>query len=126
MSIAYAITTGSYSDYRVDCIFERQEDAEEFLKKMMDNDMRVEKFDFHPANQIPNVYTEYFARCWPKRSDEIRQIAERTTVKPRHTPLEDVDSNFVYFSCSGPDKERCLKSVSDRVAKWKADQAGIV
>lgn len=129
MSIVYAITTGSYSDYRVERIFEARKDAETFVTSMGGGNqwepLHVEEFNFHPVGDLPIVYTEYAVRCWPDRDEEIQQTSERTTIKPKHTPLEHISGKHTYFACLGPDKERCLKSVSDRVAKWKAEQAGI-
>lgn len=128
MTTVYAITTGSYSDYRVERIFETRKDAEAFVTSMGGegkwDPLQIEEFDFHPAGSLPTVYTEYAVRCWPDRDDEIQESSERTTDKPRHTPYEHHDRH-VYFACIGPDRERCLKSVSDRVAKWKAEQEGI-
>ena len=129
VSTVYAVSSGSYSDYEVERIFELREDAEAFIEEMGGGSQwrpfDIEEFDFHPAGQRPEVYIEYAARCWPDRKKEIEQTSIRTTDKPKHTPMEDITTNRVYFACTGPDRERCLKSVSDRVAQWKAFTAGI-
>lgn len=125
----YAISSGWYSDYSIERIFERLGDAESYVTLMGGENtcphLRIEEFDFHPSGEQPTVYTEYIARCHPERQDEIVQTSELTTDKPKHIPLEDLEPGHTYFACLGPDKERVLKSVSDRLAKWKADQAGI-
>jgi hypothetical protein len=128
MGTVYAISSGEYSDYSVERIFERKEDAEKYIAAMGNTGYRaleVEEFEFHPAGDVPTVYTSYYASIHPEQYDEIRQSSERTTTKPEHCASGLDEPGMVWIFASGPDRERVLKSVSDRLAKWKAQREGI-
>jgi hypothetical protein len=59
----WAVSAGSYSDYHVEAIFERQEDADAYAEARnlpMPRDVTyrygeyyVEDFDYHPAGVVP-------------------------------------------------------------------------
>lgn len=63
--IIYAVSSGCYSDYRIDALFDNIELAQKFInsfKEIRDfND--VEEYDLNPLeNEIKNGYTPYFIR----------------------------------------------------------------
>jgi hypothetical protein len=129
MNIVYAIVSGEYSDYHVERIFARRDDAEAYIAAMGPQSsyaaLDIEEFDYHPPGCVPTIYTRYNARVWPDRCLEIEQTSERTTTEPVHTPIEQFRPDWSFIGASGPDRERVLKSVSDRLAKWKAQREGI-
>lgn len=125
----YAVTSGEYSDYGVDRIFELREDAEAYIAKM-GGGFDVEEFDYHPAGTGPVPHTQYSAR-W-REWDEAAGIVEssrQTTEPPKHRGAEHYGvppyPGRAYFYASGPDRERVRKSVSDHVARYKAERDGI-
>lgn len=65
----YAVVDGDYSDYQVLCVFEREEDAVEYIRRRglkpyqdrrsgewrtkYENGERVERFDYYSAGVVP-------------------------------------------------------------------------
>lgn len=56
----YAVSTGSYSDYRVECLFELKEDANKFADELNAlDDPYVEEFIIFEAGSEPEKVIEY-------------------------------------------------------------------
>ena len=118
----YAVSSGEYSDYYVGCVFERREDAERYVEVGLGD--RIEEMTLY--SEMPTIYTAYTATITKRggpwgQAGALRTSDYRTVGEPQHKPSEtDWD-----FSAIGPDRERVLKSVSDRYAAWKAQQEGV-
>lgn len=118
----YAVSSGSYSDYTVDCVFERREDAERYVELKMGE--RVEEMTYFA--EFPAVHRKYSATVYKQggmwgQAGAMRLEDWMTTDEPEH---RYADSNFA-VTAEGPDKERVIKSVRDRYATWKAEQEGV-
>jgi hypothetical protein len=117
----YAATSGSYSDYAVDALFERREDAERYVAAGLAED--IEEIPLYA--EMPQLYTVYTAtigKRGPGRSvGQLRTTSYVTTDEPEH---KTGDSDWM-VTAEGPDRERVVKSVRDRYARWKAQQEGI-
>jgi hypothetical protein len=118
----FAASSGCYSDYSVVAIFERRADAEEFVAAGMAED--VEEMDYF--SEMPPVYTVY--TVWISKqggswgqAGALNSFSNRTTDEPKH----ETDETPRTFKAVGPDKERCIKSVRDRYAAWKARREGV-
>lgn len=118
----YAVTSGCYSDYTVVGIFDREQDAHEFVAAGMAEE--VEEMTLYSA--MPTIYTAYTATIMKRggswgQAGSLRVTDHRSTEEPKHTPA---DSDWS-VTASGPDRERVVKSVTDRYAAWKAQQEGV-
>lgn len=118
--IVYAASSGEYSDYHVDCVFEREEDAKRYVAAGLAD--RYEELTLY--SEMPTLYTIYSARInkvgggyWGQ-AGAFREWSHITTQEPKHKPTEIE----WYFEAEGPDRERVIKSVRDRYAAWKAHQ----
>lgn len=120
----YMVTSGEYSDYDVVAIFEHEADAERYVEARMGE--RVEEMTLHA--EFPTIHTVYRATIYKHGGGgrtatpgELRETHWRSDKRPEHRFSE---TNWA-FEAEGPDRERAVKSVSDRYAKWKAEQAGV-
>jgi hypothetical protein len=63
--IAYMVTQGSYSDYKVIAVFTKEEDAQEFVKLLTqhkdtyEDDFEVEKIDLNPTKMVDMLSKSY-------------------------------------------------------------------
>jgi hypothetical protein len=124
--VVYAVSSGEYSDYRVSCVFELREDAEQYINNVDDSGYRVEEFEFYSAGRAPEFYTRWYVEIPIERMSN-RDIGDMyvTSSRVTHRPNFGYGSSSWFIFASGPDKERCVKSVSDRYARWKARQEGV-
>ena len=62
--IIYAVTSGCYSDYRIDALFDTKELAEKFIKSVNNRDFNdIEEYDLNPKEyELNNNYKVYFIR----------------------------------------------------------------
>jgi len=70
MKKVYAVSSGSYSDYRVNAIFSTKELAEEFMRYIPDNDYNdIEEYEIDPS--VPDIIKRgRTVRLRRKRDDE--------------------------------------------------------
>lgn len=61
MTTVYAVSTGEYSDYGIECIFSTKEKAQEYIKLTNEYSSRgdfndIEEFELDPSIQIPHIH----------------------------------------------------------------------
>ncbi len=84
-TVVYAATDGEYSDYRVDRMFTRREDADQFAAVM---GMNVEEFDLHdslPEPRICHQIRAYVRVWWLARSPRV-EVDDKYGGSPRLFP----------------------------------------
>lgn len=120
----YAASSGSYSDYGVSCLFEQKEHAERYVAAGLAE--FVEEFEIY--SEMPELFTKWSAAIdkpggqgFGMAPGRLRVRSSSTTEEPKHSFYE----NDYRVGAEGPDKERVVKSVTDRYARWKAEQEGI-
>lgn len=115
----FMVTSGCYSDYGVDAIFEQREDAERFVEMELGED--VSEIEIYSG--MPEVYTVYTARI-SKHGGFHGQAGHLTVTNHRAVnPHEHTPSEWDHaIQAIGPDRERVIKSVRDRYAAWKAGE----
>jgi hypothetical protein len=130
MATVYALSSGSYSDYSVSCVFANKADAETAADALngaegYHEDFAVEKFDFHegPAEVGPYWTWSFAERYGP---DEPQERA-RTALLPssrRPTVTEIRNSPTTYqLHVGGKDREAVRKAFFDRYEAWRATVA---
>ena len=126
----WGASSGSYSDYGVNAVFERKEDAEQYVKDgLADN---VEEFDFYPAGfRVPHL-TVHRARITDRHTEieltersrvDIDGAAERRYKRPQARTIdnrEDGQGWIIYADCT--DRQAAIKAVSDRAAPFQLAQ----
>lgn len=121
----YAVSSGTYSDYTVHELYESREDAEAIAKVF---GYEVEEFDYYPAGSRPTIYKSYSARIYKHDTSTYRARAGQLDVRDFNVteePKHNAGEWDAMFYADGPDRERVVKSVTDRYAAWKAQQEGI-
>lgn len=140
--VAYAVSFGSYSDYGVQGIFATKELAEEFAAKMnagggnaySGDSYAVEEFPYY--EEIPKIHLVWHARqgVWDDgrtRTTEMyvsshAQLDEPGKFHVRERPDWGSDRKYsgdVY--ATGPDRDRVIKAVADRIARLRAEREGV-
>ena len=111
MNKVYIVTSGTYSDYAIEEVFDNREDAEKYIC-LHDNDsyldMRVEEYDIYKNAELKNVKVHY-GIYFIMRENGINFFDIVYDNKPIETNIKDVVKKIVY----------------DAVAKFKAEEAGI-
>ena len=136
MNKVYIVTSGTYSDYAIEEVFDNREDAEKYIC-LHDNDsyldMRVEEYDIYKNAELKNVKV-YYGIYFIMRENGIKFFDIVYDNKPiktninrsKHNYLKSYDgtlplSNRNIFK----DKDVVKKIVYDAVAKFEAEEAGI-
>ena len=133
MNKVYIVTSGTYSDYAIEEVFDNREDAERYIC-LHDNDsyldMSVEEYDIYKNAELKVHYGIYFIM----RENGINffdivydnKPIETNINRSKHNYLKSYDgtlplSNRNIFK----DKDVVKKIVYDAVAKFEAEEAGI-
>jgi len=136
MNKVYIVTSGTYSDYAIEEVFDNREDAERYIC-LHDNDsyldMSVEEYDIYKNAELKNVKVHY-GIYFIMRENGINffdivydnKPIETNINRSKHNYLKSYDgtlplSNRNIFK----DKDVVKKIVYDAVAKFEAEEAGI-
>lgn len=136
MNKVYIVTSGTYSDYAIEEVFDNREDAERYIC-LHDNDsyldMSVEEYDIYKNEELKNVKVHY-GIYFIMRENGINffdivydnKPIETNINRSKHNYLKSYDgtlplSNRNIFK----DKDVVKKIVYDAVAKFEAEEAGI-
>lgn len=136
MDKVYIVTSGEYSDYGIDEVFDNREDAEKYVclhKRNILDDFRIEEYDICKNAELDNVKV-YYGITFILRDNENNYFEIIYDNKPIETNIEE-DDCFGQKECYGTlslsnrnvfnDKDVVEKIVYDAVAKFKAEKAGI-
>ena len=136
MNKVYIVTSGAYSDYSIEEVFDNREDAEKYIC-LYNNDgywnMRIEEYDICKNAELKNVKVHYgisfimrgnriisFGIVYENKPIETNiNGSEHTRSKSYYGILPLSDRNIF------KDKDVVKKIVYDAVAKFKAEEAGI-
>ena len=136
MNKVYIVTSGTYSDYAIEEVFDNREDAEKYIC-LHDNDsyldMRVEEYDIYKNAELKNVKV-YYGIYFIMSENGINFFDIVYDNKPIEVNIEEYNC-FDQKECYGTlplsnrnifkDKDVVEKIVYDAVAKFKAEEAGI-
>ena len=136
MNKVYIVTSGIYSDYAIEEVFDNREDAERYICLHENDsylDMSVEEYDIYKNAELKNVKVHY-GIYFIMRENGIKFFDIVYDNKPiktninrsKHNYLKSYDgtlplSNRNIFK----DKDVVKKIIYDAVAKFKAEEAGI-
>ncbi len=133
----WAASSGSYSDYSVDCLFETEEDAQAYIDA--GHAEHVESFEMHPAGYRPNTTTVYRAFIAShlhemEVSSEGRLDDDGSVTREFRRPVVNVsDQRAAWTAPSSPylrggywnvsayclDREAAIKACADRAAPFQ-------
>ena len=136
MDKVYIVTSGEYSDYGIDEVFDNREDAEKYVclhKKYSYWDLHIEEYDICKNAELDNVKV-YYGITFILRDNGNNYFEIAYDNKPIETNIEE-DDCFGQKECYGTlplsnrnifnDKDIVEKIVYDAVTKFKAEKAGI-
>jgi hypothetical protein len=144
MSVIYAISSGSYSDYRVLAVFSSKKVAQETLRRWNGtNDSwssgQVEEFPFYDAVPEPETVFSMIQELWDDGTEG--RLNERAHTDMPFDRLFDVPPKgrpsvrFVRapvhqgkggrLEVRGTDIKKVQKAFRDRKAQWQATAAGV-
>jgi hypothetical protein len=136
----WAVSCGSYSDYRIEAIFAAEPLARGFAERMnatkadpYAGEYEVEEFPFY--SDSPEFYIEHMVFGHVDEAGRLTFSDDRTSLV--HGPR--TRSKRPRIAYDGLDRERgpqhvtvegesvaeCRKVIQDRVAEWKAHRAGV-
>lgn len=133
MHKVFALSSGSYSDYRVSMLFASREEADATLAKLDPRghgDWYVEEFDFIPEGASAPMRVVYEA-AWSSRKTDVvvSDRIELGTAEAFHHAAHRYESyagdGSYQVVARGTDRERVMKSVSDKRAECLARDEGI-
>lgn len=113
--IVYIVTSGEYSDYGIDSVWTTREAAEEAAST--DRDARVEEWAVDTTET--RTFLEWRARVTPGADVRVDDRPMQTNYHSR--PEAYRASNGWYGWGYGPTPEHARKSLSDALAKAKAE-----
>lgn len=136
MNKVYIVTSGTYSDYAIEEVFDNREDAERYIC-LHDNDsyldMSVEEYDIYKNAELKNVKVHY-GIYFIMRENGINFFDIVYDNKPIETNINRSKHNYSKsYDGTLPlsnrnifkDKDVVKKIIYDAVAKFKAEEAGI-
>lgn len=136
MNKVYIVTSGAYSDYAIEKVFDNREDAEKYIC-LYNNDgywnMRIEEYDICKNAELKNVKVHY-GISFIMRGNRINSFCIVYENKPIETNIngsEHTRSKSYYGTLPlsnkniFKDKDAVKKIIYDAVAKFKAEEAGI-
>ena len=132
----HALTTGEYSDYRVNAIFEDEEDAQAWADAMNARNecagASVESFPVMPKGTPPTMVTRWWVNIFLYPDGRTEQLEpyhqdiwgyededDKLAIVPRVARYESTSRDYVLIQ--GPSEEHVLKVASERMARWKAE-----
>ena len=107
----YAVTSGCYSDYRVNAIFDDIEIAKLYQKAFRCDD--IEEYELNPhTEELKQGYKPYFVRM--SKNGDLIDIEECGSCYEPATHL-DINNNM-YTQCMATSKEHAVKIANERRA----------
>lgn len=119
----YIITSGSYSDYRIEGVFLDEDKASVYQALHFPNDGEVEIFDtdeFQVETSIP-VYREWLATIKVDGEIEVREYGS-FSVHPMFKVMSSgvsITNQVLFTTNKNADEESARKILSDKLAEWK-------
>ena len=136
MNKVYIVTSGIYSDYAIEEVFDNREDAERYICLHENDsylDMSVEEYDIYKNAELKNVKVHY-GIYFIMRENGINFFDIVYDNKPIETNINRSKHNYSKsYDGTLPlsnrnifkDKDVVKKIVYDAVAKFEAEEAGI-
>ena len=136
MNKVYIVTSGTYSDYAIEEVFDNREDAERYICLHENDsylDMSVEEYDIYKNAELKNVKVHY-GIYFIMRENGINFFDIVYDNKPIETNINRSKHNYSKsYDGTLPlsnrnifkDKDVVKKIVYDAVAKFEAEEAGI-
>lgn len=133
MRTVHALTSGSYSDFRVHAVFEREEDAQAAVDAGAGDDHQPLTV-FGPGGQPRRtvIYRAYAAvgLLSHAQNAEPRVVPQVTWIydgsSPQRPQLRESSTTVhLDLNAEGEDREAALKVVADRYARLVAEREGI-
>lgn len=136
MNKVYIVTSGTYSDYAIEEVFDNREDAERYICLHENDsylDMSVEEYDIYKNAELKNVKVHY-GIYFIMRENGINFFDIVYDNKPIETNINRSKHNYSKsYDGTLPlsnrnifkDKDVVKKIIYDAVAKFKAEEAGI-
>ncbi len=124
MSKIWAVSRGDYSDYEVQAVFEREEDAEAAVEDGYGE--YVEEFRLFRAGERPVKARYWRAQNYPwNRADPwgvtVGEVVVFDEDVPKHRYGDDQSQTGVRcFWAESTDMERAVKSVADRIFRHRS------
>lgn len=117
----YAVSSGEYSDYHIDCVFRTKEEAEGWIsKRWSPNDYAIEEWEFDTYNPAQLTgFTIYMDADTGdvKSGGEANHEGPSTLHVKYHTPSYQWEDHSPYFRmvvrCLAHDKAHALKIASE-------------
>lgn len=135
VSKLWAVTSGEYSDYSVDGIFETEEDARAAVRLGYGED--VKPIDFFRAGDAPVKRLVWYARSGPITPEGVvangwdREARQEVTWKAASAQLDrpeveqDREGDRIWIYVEAPTKELAEKVLHDRIAQARAELLGL-
>ena len=125
MTVCYVITSGEYSDYRIQAVFSTQELAQSALRHY--NDAQIEEFSVDPDYPTRSDgligyqcygWSDMSIRPFPR---SLEEMSRQNTEKVRTLDGTDTQSIYVWAK----DHDHAIKIASEKFAQQRAIDAGI-
>ena len=115
MKVIYVVTSGEYSDYGIDSMFDSKELAQSYIdsfKTNSYNEMRIEEFELNPfKNQIKKGCLPYFVRM--SKNGACTEIHTKSSSYGfGNEPSFDVQKNM-YHHVFAKDEKHAIKIVNE-------------
>jgi len=142
MSKVYVVTSGEYSDYHIDAVFDSREAAEVYCA--LGNGNYVEEYDVNTEPAVAStpsvVYRYQVCRLGPKSAwisepkyllesnieSDKKEIEQNRKYYPQKWNIIDCDCHIDrYVYLKEHNKAKALRIVRDRIAKAKAEREGL-
>lgn len=132
INMVYVVTSGTYSEYRIESIFTEKHFAEAYINSFGEDpcaEMTIEEWELHNGNYngyIKDGRALYFIRFQPNFSSDIRDIEKAF----QHDTSEDikkgkksieislVHDNCIHMRIWARDKDHAIKIAGDERAKY--------
>lgn len=131
----YAVTTGCYSDYRIDCIFSTKEKADEYVKcysnsREYDNDeVQVEEYELDDPEKCFAINNKdlfhYFIEMrldFSLMSISKHSIIERKNYIPKVIPRKN--KKEFEIECYAKSMKEATKIAADKLHQYLANSPG--
>lgn len=139
MSTLWAVTSGEYSDYSVNAVFETEEGAREAIALGLGEDVRA--LDYYRTGDKPvrrETWIAYSGRIEadgsrtpgsmnmvPREAGRMTSWAPSSRPTDRPTVTEDRERGGLWITVEAPTKEMAEKVLHDRIAKARAELMGL-
>lgn len=136
MNKVYIVTSGTYSDYAIEEVFDNREDAERYICLHENDsylDMSVEEYDIYKNAELKNVKVHYgiyfimrenginfFDIVYDNKPIEININRSKHNYSKSYDGTLPLSNRNIF-----KDKDVVKKIIYDAVAKFKAEEAGI-